>query len=154
MRERRLKTNPFLRKGLFFLIINIEVFDMLSKENKTGLKSKNSSINPGIMDQIISILNSTFHGNVALIYQNSRLVQIERNEKIRPSDLNSGNNHLPQGLKENCDLPAVRLRIQAAFEKMEYGQVVIVIKEGKIVQIDRTEKQRFPELVGLYGDGI
>ena len=127
---------------------------MLAKENKTGLKSKNSSITPEIMDQIISILNNTCHGNVALIYQNSRLVQIERNEKIRPVDLHSGNNYLPQGLKENCDLPAVRARIQEAFEKMEYGQVVIVIKEGRIIQIDRTEKQRFPTLVGLYGDGI
>ena len=127
---------------------------MLSPENKTGLKSKNSSITPGIMDQIISILNSTFHGNVALIYQDSRLVQIERNEKIRPSDLAVGKNHLSQGLKENCDLPAVRARIQGTFEKMEYGQVVIVIKEGRIIQIDRTEKQRFPGLVGLYGDGI
>jgi hypothetical protein len=127
---------------------------MLSTENKTGSKSKKCSIDPGIMDQIISILNSTFHGNVALIYQNCRLVQIERNEKIRPSDLNSENNHLPQGLKENCNLPAVRARIQEAFEKMEYGQVVIVIKEGRIIQIDRTEKQRFPTLVGLYGDGI
>lgn len=130
------------------------MFDMLSQDNNTGLKSKNSSITTGIMDQIISILNSTFHGNVALIYQNSRLVQIERNEKIRPSDLSNGNNQVPQGLKENCDLPAVRTRIQAAFENMEYGQVVIVIKEGRIIQIDRTEKQRFPTLVGLYGDGI
>lgn len=127
---------------------------MPPKENKTGLKSKNNSITPGIMDQIISILNSTFHGNVALIYQDCRLVQIERNEKIRPSELNTENSHLPQGLKENCDLLAVRKRIQESFENMEYGQVVIVIKEGRIIQIDRTEKQRFPALVGVYGDGI
>jgi len=127
---------------------------MLSKEKNTGSKSKKCSIAPGIMDQIVSILNSTFHGNVALIYQDCRLVQIERNEKIRPSDSNDGKNNLPQGLKENCDLPAVRMRIQQAFERMEYGQVVIVIKEGRIIQIDRTEKQRFPTLVGLYGDGI
>jgi len=127
---------------------------MLSKENKTELKVKNSSIAPGIMDQIISILNSTYHGNVALIYQDGRLVQIERNEKIRPSDVSKGKHTLPQGLKENVDLPAIRLRIQEAFEKMEYGQVVIVIKEGRVIQIDRTEKQRFAALVGLYGDGI
>ena len=127
---------------------------MLSKENKTGLKTKNSSITPGIMDQIISILNSTYHGNVALIYQDGRLVQIERNEKIRPSDGSKVNHHLPQGLKENGDLSAIRVRILEAFEKMDYGQVVIVIKEGRVIQIDRTEKQRFAALVGLYGDGI
>ena len=127
---------------------------MVSKENKIGLESKKCSIAPGSMDQIISILNSTFHGNVALIYQNCRLVQIERNEKIRPSDLSKQTDYLPQGLNETCDLPSVRGRIQESFEKMEYGQVVIVIKEGRIIQIDRTEKQRFPTLVGLYGDGI
>jgi len=127
---------------------------MLSNEDKNGLKSKKGPIAPGIMDQIISILNSTFHGNVALIYQDCRLVQIERNEKIRPADSTNRKNQLPQGLRENCDLPAVKVRIQEAFEKLEYGQVVIVIKEGRIIQIDRTEKQRFPALVGVYGDGI
>lgn len=127
---------------------------MLGKENKSGLKSKNSFIPSGTMDQIISILNSTFHGNIALIYQNSRLVQIERNEKIRPVDFKSEYKEGIQGLKESCDLPAFRKRILDNFEKMEFGQVVIVIKEGQIVQIDRTEKQRFSTLVGLYGDGI
>ncbi|MBC8015147.1 MAG: DUF2292 domain-containing protein, partial [Sporomusaceae bacterium] len=88
------------------------------------------------------------------IYQDSRLVQIERNEKIRPSELNAESHQLSQGLNANYDIPAVRARILAAFDKLEYGQVVIVIKEGRIIQIDRTEKQRFSTLVGVYGDGI
>ncbi len=127
---------------------------MLPKGNKTAIKSKKNGVSPCAMDQIMTILNNTFHGNVALIYQDSRLVQIERNEKIRPAELNGKSCELPQGLKENCDLPGVRARILEAFENMEYGQVVIVIKEGRIIQIDRTEKQRFAALVGLYGDGI
>ena len=127
---------------------------MLPKDNKNGVKAKKSSISTGIMDQIISILSSTYHGNVTLIYQDSRLVQIERNEKIRPSELNNESHQLFQGLKGNYDVPAVRERILAAFDKLEYGQVVIVIKDGRIIQIDRTEKQRFPTLVGVYGDGI
>ena len=127
---------------------------MLPKANKTAIKSKKTGVSPCAMDQIMTILNNTFHGNVALIYQDSRLVQIERNEKIRPAELNGKSCELPQGLKENCDLPVVRARIVEAFENMEYGQVVIVIKEGRIIQIDRTEKQRFAALVGLYGDGI
>lgn len=137
-----------------FGIIKIEVFGLLPKDNKNGLKTRANSISSGMMDQIISILSSTFHGNVVLIYQNSRLVQIERNEKIRPCELNDENNQLSQGLKGNCDVPAVRARILDAFDKLEYGQVVIVIKEGRIIQIDRTEKQRFPSLVGINGDGI
>jgi len=120
-------------------------------ENK---KSPTSAINSGIMNQVISILNSTFHGNVVLVFQDSRLVQIERNEKIRPTDLTNGKKPISQGLKENCDVPLVRGRIMESFNKLEYGQVVIGIKEGKIIQIDRTEKQRFSSMVGLYGDGI
>ncbi len=127
---------------------------MAVKESKTGVGTQKNSVAAGMMDQIISILSSTFHGNVALIFQDSRLVQIERNEKIRPSDVNCGNHYVVQGTKDTFDLPAVRARIQEAFAKLEYGQVVIVIKEGKIIQIDRTEKQRFSAVVGTYGDGI
>jgi len=127
---------------------------MPMQENTSGIKAKKSTISVETMDQIISILSHTFHGNVALIYQDSRLVQIERNEKIRPSTVSGGKNAYPQGLKDNCDYAAVRARILEAFENMEYGQVVIVIKEGRIIQIERTEKQRFAALVGVYGDGI
>ena len=134
--------------------MTVGVFDMLPKDNKTVIKSKKNPVSSCVMDQIISILNNTFHGNVVLIYQDSRLVQIERNEKIKPAELSGKNCELPQGLKENCNVPVVRAKILEAFENMEYGQVVIVIKEGRIIQIDRTEKQRFQTLVGLYGDGI
>lgn len=146
-----------LERGYFFSlfgIIEIEVFDVLPNHHKNEVKAKKSAISSGIMDQIISILSSTYHGNVTLIYQDSRLVQIERNEKIRPSELNGENHQLSQGLKGNYDIPAVRARILESFDKLQYGQVVIVIKEGRIIQIDRTEKQRFPTLDGVYGDGI
>lgn len=63
---------------------------MSVKDNQSGLKNKNNSVTPESMDQIISILSSTFHGNVTLIYQDSRLMQIERNEKIRPITLAVG----------------------------------------------------------------
>lgn len=125
---------------------------MAGKKNQAGFKAANL-ITPQIMDQIISILKSTFHGNVSLITQDGRLVQIERNEKIRPCDIASKGNPI-NSTAEKQDDSAVRVKIQEACAALEYGQVVIVIKEGKIVQIDRTEKQRFPALMGIYGDGI
>ncbi len=48
----------------------------------------------------------------------------------------------------------IRAKINEAVNGLRFGQVVIVIKGGKITQIERTEKQRFPGLEGLYGDGI
>lgn len=36
-----------------------------------------------VMDQIEKVINSTLHGSVTLIVQDSRIIQIERVEKIR-----------------------------------------------------------------------
>lgn len=127
---------------------------MSVKEYHSELKNQNNVIPAEMMDQIISLLCSTLHGNVTLIYQDSRLVQIERNEKIRPNDLQGRNKVFPLAQTENCDFSLLRARILEAINQLEYGQVVIGIKEGRVNQIDRMEKQRFPALVGVYGDGI
>lgn len=124
---------------------------MAARKKQDGYKAA-PSITPKIMEQIVSILKNTFHGNVTLITQDFRLVQIERNEKIRPCEVAQSDRQ--HGLTEKHDYSAIRIKIQEACANLAYGQVVIVIKEGKIVQIDRTEKQRFPELTGIYGDGI
>ncbi|CUH97083.1 hypothetical protein P22_3209 [Propionispora sp. 2/2-37] len=49
---------------------------------------------------------------------------------------------------------ALRNRIVEAVQGLKFGQVVIVIKDGKVTQIERTEKQRFTGVEGIYGDGI
>jgi hypothetical protein len=127
---------------------------MAVKEKQRGVPAQKNVVTTEIMDQIMDILCSTSHGNVTLVFQDSRLVQIERNEKIRPHDLNSGNKSKPIEAKENCDFAVLSTRILQALDKLEYGQVVISIKDNRIIQIDRTEKQRFSALVGIYGDGI
>lgn len=48
----------------------------------------------------------------------------------------------------------LRAEITAALSGLEYGQVVILIKDGKVTQIERTEKKRLPRLEGLNGEGI
>ena len=117
------------------------------------MSSKKTTITTVALDQIMAIVKDISHGNITLMTQNYRLVQIERNEKIRPYDLEKP---LPkaESSHEICNYQAARAGILEACRTLEYGQVVIVIKDGKIVQIDRTEKQRFPSLVGINGDGI
>jgi len=44
--------------------------------------------------------------------------------------------------------------IRAALAGLQFGQVVVKIQEGRILQIDRTEKRRVPDLTGISGDGI
>jgi hypothetical protein len=49
---------------------------------------------------------------------------------------------------------ALRAEITKALAGLQYGQLVILIKDGKVVQIDRTEKKRLPNLQGVCGEGI
>ncbi|WP_423791713.1 DUF2292 domain-containing protein [Mitsuokella jalaludinii] len=37
------------------------------------------------------------------------------------------------------------------FRLLQYGRLVLVIRKGRLMQIERTEKQRF---TGLDGEGI
>jgi len=112
----------------------------------------NSAISKHLMEQIVDVLKTTFHGNVTLVTQNFRLVQIERNEKIRPCDMITRDQKL--NVEKKSDYMQIGKKIQKEFGDLEYGQIVIVIKEGKIIQIERTEKHRFQEFTGLDGEGI
>jgi hypothetical protein len=117
------------------------------------MSAKKNCITPLALDQIMAIVKDISHGNITLMTQNFRLIQIERNEKIRPGDLEAPLKQVKPS-PMNCNNKAAKAGILEACRTLEYGQVVIVIKDGKIVQIDRTEKQRFPSLVGVNGDGI
>ncbi|MDU2065707.1 MAG: YezD family protein [Sporomusaceae bacterium] len=48
----------------------------------------------------------------------------------------------------------LREKICEAVASMQFGQIVIVVKAGKVVQVERTEKQRYASWENLYGDGI
>lgn len=97
------------------------------------------------------ILRHTLHGSITIIVQDARIVQLERIEKLRPADVAVW----PQvsAVPEEC-WPVVRERVKGALQDLAYGQLVIVLKDGKISQFDRTEKQRLSSMEGLYGDGI
>lgn len=44
--------------------------------------------------------------------------------------------------------------ILEAIGGLKYGQVVFVVKNGKVVQVERTDKSRVTGLEGIFGDGI
>jgi hypothetical protein len=52
------------------------------------------------------------------------------------------------------DFQALRAEITKTLDGLQYGQLVIMIKDGKVTQIDRTEKRRLPSLQGVNGEGI
>lgn len=44
-----------------------------------------------------------------------------------------------------ADDPLVLLRIQEALRGLRYGQVTIIVQDGVVVQVERTEKLRLPQ---------
>ena len=51
-------------------------------------------------------------------------------------------------------IAAVRAEIIRALGGLQYGQLVIMIKDGQVTQIDRTEKRRVTRLPGTGGEGV
>lgn len=110
-----------------------------------------NQLDQDVLQVIQTTAASVEHGSLALIVQDSRLIQMDVVNKIR------------FGAQLSAKLKPVRGKvvqqvlqgeIAAALRDMQYGQVTLVIKSGEIVQVERTEKQRFASLQGLYGEGI
>ena len=100
-----------------------------------------------ILDQIEEAVADVGFGSVTLIVQDGKIIQIEKLDKIRVGDKRRG----ATTFKSN---PLLRKKFTEATQGMDYGQVTIVVQNKRIVQIERTEKQRVNSLEGLYGDGI
>ncbi|MDR0881110.1 MAG: YezD family protein [Candidatus Adiutrix sp.] len=105
-----------------------------------------------VMDGALKVLQSTFHGQINLVVQNYRLVQVERNENFSPEELAHARevflNH------DSRYQTALKLKIKEALNGLEFGQVVIFIKKGQVTRIERLIKERFSDLTGVGGDGI
>lgn len=100
------------------------------------------------MQYILQSLTSISFGEVALIAQDGLLVQIEREEKVRLENLLQASQMTAQPLTNPQGLAK---HIRQEFARLLFGKLVIVVKQGKVTQMERTEKQRF---LGLDGEGI
>lgn len=104
-----------------------------------------------LIDQAIAEIQ---FGSITVIIQDGYIIQLEKNEKIRLDAANLNwqqEKKKPAAKKEKAGLNA---RILHAVKELQYGQIVILIKEGAAVQLERTDKQRFSNMQGLYGEGI
>ena len=76
--------------------------------NKSSAKT--SKINPGTMKMIAKLLGEVFHGEITLIVQNSCLIQVERNEKIRLSDITKYEQYNSKSAVTNYDPVCKKIR--------------------------------------------
>lgn len=100
------------------------------------------------LEYIISGVENMGYGQIVLIAQNFWLIQIECNEKLRSPDF--AQKKITKALTESEKTSLAR-KISSSFENLEYGQLIISVKDGNVFQLERVEKQRF---TGLYGEGI
>jgi hypothetical protein len=106
---------------------------------------------PELRQVLEKILAGLYHGTLTLIVQDGKILQIEKAEKIRVCDFALLNQQVHIKNKEiNAALRAMKNSLQG----MSYGQVTMIVKQGKITHLARTEKNRFDGFVGLDGDGI
>lgn len=109
-----------------------------------------SDISSESMDYILQSIKEIKFGQLTLVAQDKRLVQVEKFEKVRLAD---GKPVQAVRKKESLLDDAARLRevIQEEFTKLSYGNLNIIIQAGSVIQLEKTEKQRF---TGMYGEGI
>ena len=107
-------------------------------------------ITPVVMGIISDLVNSINHGTVILVIQDGRLLQLERHDKIR---LDTEDKALRAALKQH-QIERLQTKLQDEMKDLQFGQVILNVKNGIIVQIERTVKHRSFGLEGIYGDGI
>ncbi|MGM9541012.1 DUF2292 domain-containing protein [Anaerovibrio sp.] len=116
-----------------------------------------SDISRESMNYILQEIKQINFGQLTLVAQDRKLVQVERFEKIRLKDgvpvqagptAGRGRVAVAPAGQEGRRLEDV---INKEFAKLAYGRLNIIIQAGGVIQLEKTEQQRF---TGLYGEGI
>ena len=115
---------------------------------QTRMRLAPGEIPQPVMETILRILQDMSYGRIVLVAQDSRLIQVERWEKLRVAGRQLIRSSHPVTEQE---FPALARRIKDSFANLGYGQLALVVKDGAVVQMERTMKERF---IGLDGEGI
>lgn len=110
-------------------------------------------IKPDILQTVIKAIQDTAFGSIILVVQDSYLIQMDKLEKIRfvVNHKQASDKGIAQKTNQEAE---IKSKVLAALKGLEYGQVLLSVKGGGIVQIERTEKQRIKKLQGVDGEGI
>ncbi len=88
-------------------------------------------------------------GQLVLVAQDGKLVQIEKSEKIRTAGMTGQDGSAAP--RKNWDEKKLSEHIQQEFSRLIFGRLTIVVQNHTAVQLGRTENWRF---TGMDGEGI
>ena len=114
-------------------------------EQKRSLRP--GEIPGGAMGFISQGLSEIGSGRIVLTAQDSRLVSVEREERIGGDALFSAR----AGKANTTGGGPLHEKIRQSFQDLPYGQVIITLKDGAVRQVERLTRSRF---TGLDGEGI
>ena len=114
-------------------------------EKKRSLRP--GEIPGGAMAFITRGLAEIGSGRIVLTAQDSRLVSVEREERIGGDALFA----VRDGSAGSADKGTLPEKIRQSFRDLSYGQVILTIKDGMVRQVERLTRSRF---TGLDGEGI
>lgn len=86
-------------------------------------------------------------GRIVLSAQDSRLVSVEREERIGGDALFTARDSRSGAADGERWLGKIR----QSFQDLPYGQVIVTLKDGAVKQVERLTRSRF---TGLDGEGI
>ena len=112
------------------------------------LKVMSGEIPHEVMAYLLLQMQRISFGEVVLVAQDGVLVQIECQEKLRLANWGQHSDHVQWSARQKNNIAK---HLKQEFARLSYGKLVIVIKNGNVIQMERTEKQRF---TGMDGEGI
>ena len=115
-----------------------------------GRKLGVGEIPPDMMEEILQGIRCMTWGEAVLVAQDGVLVQVEFSEKRGGAP----GGDAPPPPPSDCHAAACRRlagKIRQEFSALSFGRLTIVVKQGRVTQMERTEKERF---TGLDGEGI
>lgn len=103
-----------------------------------------------VLELIGYSLHAVQYGFIILTVQDGCVIRMERTEKFIFSAKNRSSY-----VKRNIPLEKHTLesKILHELQGLQYGQLIIKLEDGKVEQIEKTEKKRINEYQG-HGDGI
>ena len=106
---------------------------------------------PEVRETVSRLMREIQFGSLTFTVQDGRIVQLERNETFQFPAVPPKVQQSRQVSKPATEsLPG----LAGALAGLRFGQVVVKFQAGRAIQIDRTEKRRWSDLMGIGGDGI
>lgn len=109
-----------------------------------------------LQHQVLEIVNhflfSAENGYLILTIQDGYVVKIEKTEKYIITNKSRETGYVKYG--KPAAIHPLQEQIVTELQKIQYGQLVVRFANGKVEQLEKTEKRRVHEVEGVHGDGI